>query len=35
MLKFPAHFGDASASFVEDFSFGTRASAASTGVAGR
>jgi hypothetical protein len=24
MLKFQANFGDASASFVEDFSFGTR-----------
>jgi hypothetical protein len=35
MLKFPANFGDASASFVEDFSFGTRASAASAVVACR
>jgi len=35
MLKFRAHFGDASASFVEDFSFGTRALAASAAVVGR
>jgi len=35
MLKFQANFGDASASFVEDFSFGTRASVASAVIAGR
>jgi hypothetical protein len=35
MLKFRANFGDASASFVEDFSFGTRASATSAVVACR
>jgi len=35
MLKFQANFGDASASFVEDFSFGTHASAASAIVACR
>jgi hypothetical protein len=35
MLKFQANFGDASASFVEDFSFGARASPASVSGAGR
>jgi hypothetical protein len=35
MLKFRANFGDASASFVEDFSFGTRASEALAVVACR
>jgi hypothetical protein len=35
MLKFRANFDDASASFVEDFSFGARASPASVSGAGR